>query len=914
MTPFLKQVADHYFASGNIERICFVFPNRRAVSFFRKYLGENVARGGRPVLSPRLFAMNEFFYAVADRPVTDRVTLLLELYESYSEVNPHPEELDDFIFWGSVLLSDFDDVDKYLVNAGHLFSNIADFRKLQDGGEYLSEGQLKAIEQFAGQFRTGGKYKDEFRRIWDLLLPLYNSFNARLAGEGMSYEGMVYRSLAERLESESAADILSERFPEVEKYVFVGLNALNECEKRLMSRLRNAGLAEFCWDYSSDMIRNPHNRSSFFLGRNVESFPQAFEPDASDGLPEKEINVVSVPSSTGQAKQLPGILGRLGAQGIETAVVLPDESMLIPVLNSIPEEIRDINVTMGYPMGGSELWSLMNDVAALQMHLREKEGKWYFYHRQVWSIFSNSVLKSVLGEEGLARVADIRRSASYYVPQEAFAGDSLLELMFTPVVKDVSLRSEDIADTIGEYQQRILSSLAVRLKDMGTMSLEIEFAMEYWKAIGRLRACRPAVLPATWFRLVNQLVAGIAVPFLGEPLKGLQIMGPLETRALDFDNLVILGCNEGIFPRRSVASSFIPPELRRGFDLPTYEYQDAVWAYYFYRMIQRAGKVWLLFDSRTEISRSGEESRFIKQLELHFRVKVNRYVAKAGIVRREEKDSIPKTSEDIDAIREKYLSASSIQNYIACPAMFYYHTVCGLKADEEVAESLDSAMLGTVFHETVQEIYTVPGGKVTRAYLQSVMKDREGVRKRVRSRIMEALHSFEVEGRNIIFEDVVCRYVHKVLERDIELLDSGGYDGFSILGLELKRRSEIKGFKFLGIIDRLDSVSPGEVRVVDYKTGRLDEKKVGMQLYLYDRLVREDPSLKGSALVNSVYHMASMFVSPVENVVPDDDFRETHRAELETVLDEIADPGVDFERRGDERTCGWCDFKMICGR
>lgn len=914
MEPFLKQAARHYFATWDISSYCFVFPNRRAVAFFRKYLGEEVARAGKPLVAPLTYAMNEFFYEVAGRTMTDRVTLLLKLYESYKAVNPSPETLDEFIFWGGVLLSDFDDVDKYLADPSHLFTNVSDFKKLQDSYQYLSESQLKAIEQFAGHFRTGGKYKDEFRKIWDILLPLYEDFNARLEVEGMSYEGMVYRRLAERLEHESACDILSESFPSTVKFVFVGLNALNDCEKRLLTKLRNASLAEFCWDYSSTMIRDPHNKSSFFLESNVADYPQAFIPDAGEELPVPEINVLSVPSSVGQAKQLPEILGRLGAVGIETAVVLPDESLLLPVLNSIPEHIRDINVTMGYSIGGSELWSLMNDIASLQMHLREKDGKWFFYHRQVWSIFSNSVFKSVLDEEGKGVVSRIRSSAKYYIPQEDFCGDPLLEMVFSPVPVSPDTASEQTPVLLGTYQQEILSYLAERLKDEEGMAIEIEFAKEYWLSIGRLKACRPSILPATYFKLLGQLSSGISVPFLGEPLKGLQIMGPLETRALDFENLVVLSCNEGVFPRRSVASSFIPPELRKGFDLPTYEYQDAMWAYYFYRMIQRARRVWLLFDSRTEISRSGEESRFIKQLELHFGVSLGRYVAKADIERRDDSDSVPKTEEHLATIRGKYLSASAIQNYISCPAKFYYHTVCGLKADEEVAESLDASMLGTVFHETVEEIYRTRDGKVTAAYLKSMFKDAEGIRNRVRRHIMDALHSFEVTGRNIIFEELVCRYVRKVLEQDIALMKSYGTDEIRILGLELERYSEMGGFKFKGVIDRLDSLVDNEVRVVDYKTGRLDEEKVGMQLFLYDKFIGCDAAVKGKTLVNSVYHLASMFVSPVENAVPDDDFWEGMQARLDIVLAELADLSVDFKRCEDGDTCKWCDFKMICGR
>ena len=615
MTPFLKQVAAHYHSAGRLDEYCFVFPNRRAMVFFREYLDDCVREAGVPCLTPEMCTMNDFFYRITGASPSGQVALLLELYDCYCRLNPSHETLDEFIFWGGVLLSDFDDIDKYLVKPDALFANVSEFREMQDGYDYLEEGQLAAIRRFVSHFRTGGRYKDEFRKIWDILLPLYRAFNDRLRSRGLSYEGQVYRELAERLDSESASDVLGKRFPGTRKFVFVGLNALNECEKLLMRKLRNAGLAEFCWDWSSRMIKDPHNRSSFFMSANVEEFPQAFRPDP-EGLPLPDVNVLSVPSAVGQAKQLPSILRRLDARGIETAVVLPDENMLIPVLNSIPPEIAGINVTMGYPMSSGGLWSLMNDIAALQMHLREKDGRWYFYRETVWSIFADSVFHAVMTPEDEETASAVRKEAGYYISEEQLASTPLFRSVFRAVAKRPAVADPDAVTALQDYQLEVVETLAPRLKGIDNMAVELDFAKEYHQLLTSLKSFRLELLPASWFRLLGSLAAAVAVPFKGEPLKGLQIMGPLETRTLDFDNLVILSCNEGSFPRRSVASSFIPPELRRGFGLPTYEFQDAVWAYYFYRMIQRASRVWMLFDSRTEGVSSGEESRYIKQLEM----------------------------------------------------------------------------------------------------------------------------------------------------------------------------------------------------------------------------------------------------------------------------------------------------------
>ena len=941
MTPFLEQVARHYFAAGEVEDLCFIFPNRRALAFFRKYMGACVAQRKQAMRVPALYTMNDFFYRLADARQTDQVHLLLELYDCYKPLyerdgGPEAEPLDDFIFWGGVLLSDFADVDKYLVDPEKLFTNIADFRNIQDSFEYLDETQEAALRQFLKHFHTGGEYKEAFRRIWNLLLPLYRDFHARLREKGMATEGQVYRALAERLQDTPAADLMAERFPGVRKFVFVGLNALNECEKLLMRRLHKARLAEFCWDFSSAWIRDPHNKSAKFLTENVSDFPPAFTPDP-EGLGTPEINVLSVPSGVGQAKQIPALLDRLGAGGIETAVVLPDESLLIPVLNSLPERIGEVNVTMGYPMSGSALSALMDDVAALQMHLREKDGQWYFYHRQVWSIFSNSLFKTVTGEAGSEKAAAVRKDARYYIPQSELNGLPLFDLIFRPVVRDPGVAGAEVVRALEDYQQELLGELGARLRDVPGMSLEQDFAREYYLAVGRLRTCALSVLPATYFRLLGKLLGTAAVPFRGEPLKGLQIMGPLETRALDFEKLIVLSCNEGMFPRRSVASSFVPAELRKGFGLPTYEYQDAVWAYYFYRMIQRAGQVWLLFDSRTEGVRGGEESRYIKQLELHFGARIRRYTLRADISGGQpEATEIPKTAEHLETIRNKNLSASALQDYLACPAKFYYRAVCGLKEQEEVSETLEANDFGNVFHETMQALYRRP--EISREDLRALLEGTR-IKDTVRERMLATLHSFEVSGRNIIFEDQICHYVRKVVQRDLELLAAAGCDSFRIFGLELERKTEIDGFRFIGYIDRLDSFRPGEVRVVDYKTGKVTDEdflinndnaeevveklfgddnakrpKIALQLYLYDRFVAGDAALKGSRIVNSIYQPTRLFVKEVESVAVGGRFLTLMEERLHGLLAELADPAVPFRRTEDAKTCQWCDFKNICGR
>lgn len=933
MKSFLQQVAQHYFGRPEL---CFIFPNRRALSFFRKDYAQLVKESGKAAVLPLCCTMNDFFYSAAKSTPADQVQLLLALYDSYRRLNPQAESLDDFIFWGEVLLGDFNDIDKYLVPPERIFANIADFRAMQDSLDYLEPSQKEAIERFVGHFEQGGRYKDEFRRIWDILLPLYRDFNSSLSAQGLCYEGQVYRSLAERLKIESASDVLSASYPSTESFVFVGLNALNECEKLLLSRLRDARKAEFCWDFSSKWIRDSHNKSSLFLSANVAAFPQAFQLDP-EGLKIPEINVLSVPSSVGQAKQLPAILKAVGAKGIDTAVVLPDEGLLLPVLNSIPEQLSEINVTMGYPMSGSALWSLMSDIAALQLHLRRKDEGYLFYHRQVVSILSNSLWRSISTPEDEQLSAKIRAERKFYLSTEELNSTPLFAAAFQAVASSLAEASEAQIEALQTYLLNLLEMLAGRLRECEGMSLELDFVREYYLAIGRLRACHLPVLPATWFRLLDKLVGRSSVPFEGEPLKGLQIMGPLETRALDFEKLIIFNANEGIFPRRSFASSFIPPELRAGFCLPTYEYQDAVWAYYFYRMIQRAEKVWILFDSRTEGLRNGEESRYIKQLELHFGAKIHRYEAKSPIGKRSEDESIPKTDEDMEILRSVKLSATTLQNYLSCPARFYYSKIRGLEKSREVSEYLDAGMIGNVYHKVMQDLYTREDRRVPKSYLLSVLRDEASLKQRVREAIVEEQKSDQISGRNLIFEELILRYIKIALRRDLEYMDTQAKDSIEILGLEQNQSLSVGGFEFTGKIDRLDRMTPGSVRVVDYKTGAVKDEeylidddnaagvvealfgpndherpKIALQLYIYDLFV--SARYPGKNISNSIYSPSRLSLNPVEDVSLSPNFLSLMRDRLSALLSELSDQNVPFERTQVPNNCKYCDFKAICGR
>ena len=934
-----------------------------------------------PMVVPQMVTVSDFLTKCSGLVPSDRIGQLIDLYSCYKKHYAKAETLDEFIYWGDVILSDFNDIDKYLIDPKAIFANIADLKALKDSYEYLSDTQREAILRFVDRFNEsdarvsdnlmkgcGRDTKSSFREIWDILLNIYEDFNALLRSRGEAYEGMISRSVAERAKAEGVDAMLSKAWPHSGSFVFVGLNALNECEKTLLLKMKNAGVAEFCWDYAGDMIRHPLNRSSLFMEQNLKLFPQAFPMDA-EGVARPKLTVLSVPSAVGQVKLVSDIVK--GRNPDDCAVVLPDESLLMPLLDSLDPSLRDVNVTMGYPMQPTELHALMQSLVTLQIHRRIRNGSCSYWYKPVKDIFANGIFrKMAAGNEKLGDVLrKMKEKPSPYVDSSLMEGDPLLELMFRPV--EGELNSSDVKTVLAfaHWQKELLSAFAKLLAGQADLALELDLAKEYWCCVNRIASLAErrgeefALNAQAYVRLLDSLLAGVSVPFNGEPLKGLQIMGPLETRALDFSNIILLSCNEGSFPSSSFSASFIPPELRKGFGLPTVEYRDAMWAYYFYRMISRAENVFLTYDSRTEGVKPGEESRFIKQLSYHFNLPVEWKVATASLNPPAEKPDITKTEDQVELLRNhRWLSASSLEKYLDCPASFYYSKVEKLSKEEEVNENLDAAMIGTVYHNVMRALYmggdemlsdrsfdklnatnTVGEKNITLSYLEGWRKRHSDILRKVKSFICYELNCDEVSGRDLITAEIITRYVLKTIDRDIELLKSSGENCFRILGLERPCECKIGGFSFYGIVDRIDRVGD-KLRVVDYKTGsdnpsslnsdnpdqlvkdifhgsakKRRECRAALQFYIYDRMLEsavldDGSSVSLSEVNNSMYSVPSMYSDPLKIYPLSEALNEEMSKELDALLAEIADVSKPFSRTEDREVCKWCDFKMICGR
>ena len=603
---------------AEIHRLAFVFPNRRAGLFFQKYLSEI---SEKPLFSPSVLTINDLFMQLSGKHTADKIQMLFRLYELYRQRSGSSESFDEFLYWGEMLLNDFDDIDKYMVDARMLFRNVSDLKSLDDDFQYLSPEQIQAIRSFWSSFypKSDSPNQQHFLELWEILYDLYTDLRLSLAKEGCGYDGMIFREVVEQLEKEPLAD-----FPFVQ-VVFVGLNALSVSEERLLLALQKKGVADFYWDYVGPWVTDPDNKASFFLERNLRLFPSSMQLPEEEPV-QAEIRVMGVPSAIGQAKQVYPILQALTEEqpltdesALRTAIVLPDEHLLVPVLNAIPEAIQHINVTMGYPLAGTPVAALMEYILTLQKNIRYIDRVPVFYFRDVLPILNHQYITAAAPEEVARLVNDMTAGNRIYVQASDLNGHELLSILFTPVQ-----HAAELSDYLIRVLEALNACLHKELPDdedeaasagsgQTAVDIEQEFIFHYFATVNRMkevmRETKVEMRLDTYFRLLKRMTDLITIPFEGEPLSGLQIMGVLETRALDFDRLIILSMNEGIFPLKKAANSFIPYNLRRGFGLPTYEHQDSVWAYHFYRLIRRAKQISLLYDTRTTGLQTGEQRR-----------------------------------------------------------------------------------------------------------------------------------------------------------------------------------------------------------------------------------------------------------------------------------------------------------------
>ena len=964
MKPFLYQVATLFYQQygAEIHRLAFVFPNRRAGLFFQKYLSEI---SEKPLFSPSILTINDLFMQLSGKHPADKIQMLFRLYELYKQRSGSSESFDEFIYWGEMLLNDFDDIDKYMVDARMLFRNVSDLKSLDDDFNYLSPEQVQAIRSFWSSFYPKGDSPNQqhFLELWEILYDLYAGLRTSLAKDGCGYDGMIFREVVEQLEKEPMSD-----FP-FDQVVFVGLNALSVSEERLLLALLKKGVADFYWDYVGPWVTDPDNKASFFLGRNLRLFPSRMQLPAT-GPVQAEIRVMGVPSAIGQAKQVYPILQALADEqqltdesALRTAIVLPDEHLLVPVLNAIPEAIQHINVTMGYPLAGTPVAALMEYILTLQKNIRYIDRVPGFYFRDVLPILNHQYVMAAAPEEVSQLVKDMTAGNRIYVHAADLNRHELLSILFTPVQN-----TEELSD----YLIHVLEALNTCLRNkrpnpddeemisnstQTTADIEQEFIFHYFATVNRMKeVMREAKIEMrldTYFRLLKRMTDLITIPFEGEPLSGLQVMGVLETRALDFDRLIILSMNEGIFPLKKAANSFIPYNLRRGFGLPTYEHQDSVWAYHFYRLIRRAKQVMLLYDTRTTGLQTGEVSRFVHQLRYHYQYPlidelVVYDVASSAVppISVQKTAEVEKLLSDFLSGGPRALSASAINTYLDCPLKFYFSVLEQIQEEDEITETVERDVFGSILHKVMEDLYAPFKGKlVTADLLKLLRKDQPLLTGTIARAFAELFFKSPVvrplEGENFLTGEMIRKYAEKILEQDAR------FTPFHYIESEKKVRATItlsdkRIVQLKGFIDRVDSLDR-VLRIVDYKTGSgklefesveglfdkeaKDRPKAVMQVFLYAWMYQQLPEYTGMPIQPAIYYLRTLFQRSFNPVVEQkkgrgkadkvnsfQEFVADFEGKLRQCLDEIFNLDIPFTQTETGKVCAYCSFRGLCGK
>lgn len=964
MKPFLYQVATLFYQQygAEIHRLAFVFPNRRAGLFFQKYLSEI---SEKPLFSPSILTINDLFMQLSGMHPADKIQMLFRLYELYKQRSGSSESFDEFIYWGEMLLNDFDDIDKYMVDARMLFRNVSDLKSLDDDFNYLSPEQVQAIRSFWSSFYPKGDSPNQqhFLELWEILYDLYAGLRTSLAKDGCGYDGMIFREVVEQLEKEPMSD-----FP-FDQVVFVGLNALSVSEERLLLALQKKGVADFYWDYVGPWVTDPDNKASFFLERNLRLFPSRMQLPATEPV-QAEIRVMGVPSAIGQAKQVYPILQALADEqqltdesALRTAIVLPDEHLLVPVLNAIPEAIQYINVTMGYPLAGTPVAALMEYILTLQKNIRYIDRVPVFYFRDVLPILNHQYVMAAAPEEVSQLVKDMTAGNRIYVHAADLNRHELLSILFTPVQN-----TEELSD----YLIHVLEALNACLRNnrpnpddeemisnstQTTADIEQEFIFHYFATVNRMKeVMREAKIEMrldTYFRLLKRMTDLITIPFEGEPLSGLQVMGVLETRALDFDRLIILSMNEGIFPLKKAANSFIPYNLRRGFGLPTYEHQDSVWAYHFYRLIRRAKQVTLLYDTRTTGLQTGEVSRFVHQLRYHYQYPLIDELAVYDVASSAVPPiSVQKTAEvekllsDFLSGGPRALSASAINTYLDCPLKFYFSVLEQIQEEGEITETVERDVFGSILHKVMEDLYAPFKGKlVTADLLKLLRKDQPLLTGTIARAFAELFFKSPVvrplEGENFLTGEMIRKYAEKILEQDAR------FTPFHYIESEKKVRATItlsdkRVVQLKGFIDRVDSLDR-VLRIVDYKTGSgklefesveglfdkeaKDRPKAVMQVFLYAWMYQQLPEYTGMPIQPTIYYLRTLFKRSFDPVVEQkkgrgkadkvnsfQDFASDFEDKLRQCLDEIFNLDIPFTQTETGKACAYCSFRGLCGK
>ena len=954
MERFLSQCADYIYHkhADELRDICLVFPNRRAGVFFRSYLQKYISGA---VIGPKITTVNELISGFSDLHLGEKLQLISLLYEVFRKHTNSSETFDEFYFWGEILLADFNDIDRYLVNAKDLFQNISDIKEIDSLFDYLTPEQKQALEQFWGSLAVADKkeYQQRYIHIWEKLFPVYTEFKKTLAEKQLAYGGLIDRSVVETMKDEGLP--LS-----FKKFYMVGLNALNECEKALFTYLQREKKAGFLWDYDRYYVDDDKNEAGWFMRENLKRFapPEDFNLSVDTFRQKPRVKLVAVSSVYGQSQEIPQFFGEikedLKKEFDNTAIVLADESLLFSALGAIPENTGTVNITMGYPVKNSVVYGfLLLLVNLLKNRRTDSNGNILVYHRFVTDVLNHQLLNNVAPEKANAFISALKAKNKITV--------ALSEIDFSEMHRRIFALPEKVMD-YSDYFLNVLAGLYTRLKEQETSnSMLLELIYSVYQSIEKLKSVVAAVgkeqqreiSNVVYFRLFNQYLGQVSVAFEGEPLSGMQVMGILETRCLDFENLVILGLNENKWPRTFTAPSFIPHNIRKGFGLPGLDEQDAMYAYYFYRLIQRAKNISATYSVVKEGISTGELSRYGYQLlydsnQQPEKVNLGFSFANDPVMPINIKSSPAKVADLLSRLNEGHpLSPSAINIYLMCSLRFYFRYFMQLPEPDEVKDEIDSPVFGNIFHETVEALYTPFIGKViNKNDLEQLQKNKVLLENEIRKAI--AKHYFKesepgkkpvkLEGKTLLIYENTKIFLKQLLQIDKELapftLDS--LEQQYNMQLPVKLNGKAEKIWVGGKIDRVDRVD-GKLRILDYKTGNVEAFSFKTLEELFRKDLKKPKKEILQALIYTVvlhtnrpnetdfqpviYSLRKFFSDSHNPEIQWDkkdfsfpDLKDEFLEELKLLTEEILSPENVFTQTTHEEKCQYCPYNKICQR
>jgi ATP-dependent helicase/nuclease subunit B len=929
---FLERIASRFLEAygSDIHKLVFVFPTRRARLYFLKHLQYGKVPG-TALWAPAAFSINDFITQLSGLTISDQLDLIFELYAVYQEhIRSYPRKFEDFYPWGKMIISDFDDIDKYLIDTKELFRALKEFKGVEDIGR---TEKSEIYNRYTG--------------FWQDLGTLYDAFNSLLREKNKAYEGMVYREAAENIEGLTSS---AEGKLRGDRVIFCGFNALTRSEETIIRHLLAVGKAEVFWDMDRYFVEDLNQEAGYFSRKNRE-IPGIEEPQwVEDRLWEpKTITIIGVQSKVSQAKVL-GLKLRELQESVDNpehvAVVLPDEALLFPTLNSLPEAVKQVNVTIGYPLQQTPVFSLFDSIMELQLRIIEKGSAEGFYYKDIRKVLNHPYIKPLGPEEIADFMAYIKSENRIYLNTEDMARLSEPLRGLFKICTD----SQQLMDFFLGLLGMVRDFFRENKPDLFTV--DYEYMYHFHTLLSRLRDSLKntgLVMNIHTFRqLFKDIVTHSRIPFTGEPLVGLQIMGMLETQTLDFNHLFVLSVNEGHLPPGKSHQSFIPFEVRTRMELPTYKERDAIIAYHFYRLLKHPKNITLIYVTGARGIEKNEKSRFIDQLLIEFAEKnknarIRHQVIDFSFESGGKKEiAIRKSAEIIEMLLQKTYSSSSLLNYFTCSLKFHFTYILKLQEEEEVYESPDYRLIGNIIHDTLYRLYRPYRGNNKSLSFKDIEDIRQKIDDTLEKTYKEKLNTEDIyTGRNRIALEVMKRLLNNFFDKEKQR------PGFKILMLE----KEIKSIPFSfslngrdysvrlgGTVDRLDEVGDNIYYIIDYKTGKVDslrmksaenfenllygqeavKRKEVFQLFFYRYLLKRSGEYKGDYRLG-VYPFKKLyddlrFVEIDKSDIIDEGLVDRFEEILKGIFRELFDVNIPFVQTGDEKNCQYCPYLEICNR